>query len=51
MLGKMQPLLHVADPFERLKALGLVYIEFANKNKDFYDRVAPASLSVAYLWR
>lgn len=37
MLEKMQPLEHVADPFERLKALGLVYLEFARNNKDFYD--------------
>lgn len=37
MLDKMQPLQHVADPFERLKALGLVYLEFARNNKDFYD--------------
>jgi len=37
MLEKMQPLEHVADPFERLKALGLVYLEFASNNKDFYD--------------
>src|SRR5947207_2361237 len=37
MLGKMQPLEHVTDPFERLKAMGLVYLEFAKNNKDFYD--------------
>jgi AcrR family transcriptional regulator len=37
MLEKMQPLEHVADPFERLKAMGLVYLEFAKNNKDFYD--------------
>ena len=37
MLDKMQPLEHVADPFERLKAMGLVYLEFAKNNKDFYD--------------
>jgi AcrR family transcriptional regulator len=37
MLEKMQPLEHVADPFERLKAMGLVYLEFARNNKDFYD--------------
>jgi len=37
MLKKMQPLQHVADPFERLKAMGRVYLEFANENKDFYD--------------
>src|SRR5262245_58818611 len=37
MLEKMQPLEHVSDPFERLKAMGLVYLEFARANKDFYD--------------
>jgi len=37
MLEKMQPLEHVANPFERLKAMGLVYLEFAKNNKDFYD--------------
>jgi AcrR family transcriptional regulator len=37
LLEKMQPLQHVPDPFERLKAMGLVYLEFAKNNKDFYD--------------
>jgi AcrR family transcriptional regulator len=37
MLQKMQPLQHVGDPFERLKAMGHVYMEFAEENKDFYD--------------
>lgn len=37
MLDKMQPLAHVSSPFERLKALGRVYLEFAFENKDFYD--------------
>ncbi len=37
MLEKMQPLEHVTDPFERLKAMGFVYLEFAKNNKDFYD--------------
>jgi len=37
LLEKMQPLQHVADPFERLKAMGRVYLEFAHENKDFYD--------------
>jgi len=37
MLEKMQPLEHVVDPFERLKAMGLVYLDFAKNNKDFYD--------------
>jgi len=37
MLEKMQPLEHVPDPFERLKAMGRVYLEFARNNKDIYD--------------
>lgn len=37
MLQKMEPLQFVADPFERLKALGRVYLDFAKNNKDFYD--------------
>ncbi|MBN8666273.1 MAG: TetR/AcrR family transcriptional regulator [Chitinophagales bacterium] len=37
MLVQMQPLQHVTHPFERLKAMGRVYLEFASKNKDFYD--------------
>lgn len=37
MLTMMQPLQHVADPFERLKAMGRIYMEFARNNKDFYD--------------
>jgi AcrR family transcriptional regulator len=37
MLEKMQPLEHVPDPFERLKAMGRVYLEFARNNKDYYD--------------
>ncbi|MBC7827395.1 MAG: TetR/AcrR family transcriptional regulator [Chitinophagaceae bacterium] len=37
MLEKMEPLRFVSDPFERLKALGRVYLDFAKNNKDFYD--------------
>jgi len=37
MLLQMAPLQHVSDPFERLKAMGRVYLEFARDNKDFYD--------------
>ncbi|HEY0677242.1 MAG TPA: TetR/AcrR family transcriptional regulator [Chitinophagaceae bacterium] len=36
-LTQMQPLQHVSEPFERLKAMGRVYMDFASKNKDFYD--------------
>jgi AcrR family transcriptional regulator len=34
---QMQPLQHVTEPFERLKAMGRVYMQFALNNKDFYD--------------
>src|SRR5258707_205508 len=37
MLDKMSVLAHVADPFERLKAMGRVYIDFARNNLDFYN--------------
>jgi AcrR family transcriptional regulator len=37
LLEQMKPLNHVADPFERLKAIGKVYMEFARTNKDLYD--------------
>lgn len=37
MLDRMQPLNYVEDPFERLKALGRVYLQFAKECPDFYD--------------
>lgn len=37
LLEQMQPLQFVSEPFERLKAMGRVYMEFAKNNKDFYD--------------
>lgn len=37
LLIQMQPLEHVSEPFERLKAMGRVYMDFALQNKDFYD--------------
>lgn len=36
-LTMMAPLRFVEDPFERLKALGRVYMDFALTNKDLYD--------------
>jgi AcrR family transcriptional regulator len=35
--GEMRVLGHVADPMERLKAIGRVYIRFALENPDMYD--------------
>ncbi|AYL94303.1 TetR/AcrR family transcriptional regulator [Mucilaginibacter celer] len=37
LLNNMKVLEHVNDPFERLKAMGGVYIDFAIHNKDFYN--------------
>jgi AcrR family transcriptional regulator len=37
LLQSMAPLQYVADPFERLKAMGRIYMEFAKNNKDYYD--------------
>lgn len=33
----MYPLTAVTDPFERLKAMGRIYIHFAEENPDYYD--------------
>jgi AcrR family transcriptional regulator len=33
----MMVLQNVSDPFERLKAMGKVYVNFALENEDFYD--------------
>ncbi|MTH15834.1 TetR/AcrR family transcriptional regulator [Flavobacterium sp. LC2016-01] len=37
LLSSMQVLEHVSDPFERLKAMGHVFLDFAIHNKDFYN--------------
>ena len=37
LLEQMSPLQYVSEPFEKLKAMGKVYMEFAKNNKDFYD--------------
>lgn len=35
--GEMKVLFNVADPMERLKAMGRVYLQFALENPDMYD--------------
>ncbi len=37
LLSQFKVLDNVADPFERLKAMGRVFIEFAQNNKDYYN--------------
>jgi AcrR family transcriptional regulator len=36
-ISMMEPLRFVEDPFERLKAMGRIYMDFAKHNKDLYD--------------
>lgn len=35
--GQMAVLAHVSDPFERLIAMGRIYLDFAMKNEELYD--------------
>jgi AcrR family transcriptional regulator len=37
LLSQLKVLNKVADPFERLKAMGHIFIEFAQNNKDYYN--------------
>ena len=37
LLNQLKVLDKVADPFERLKASGRVFIQFAHENKDYYN--------------
>ena len=37
LLAQLKILNKVADPFERLKAVGRVFIQFAQENKDYYN--------------
>jgi AcrR family transcriptional regulator len=37
LLNQLKVLNKVADPFERLKAMGRVFIQFAQDNKDYYN--------------
>ena len=55
LIAMMEPLQFVADPFERLKAMGLIYMDFAKNNKDFYDLMfimqAPMNMEKPDCWR
>jgi len=37
LLSQFKVLEKVADPFERLKAMGRIFIQFAQENKDYYN--------------
>ena len=46
---KMRVLLEVSDPFERLKALGRVYINFGLQNTEMYDLMFIAKAPMNYI--
>jgi AcrR family transcriptional regulator len=54
LIGMMLPLQYVEDPFERLKAMGRMYMDFAKQNKDFYDLMfimqAPMNMEKDECW-
>lgn len=54
LVEMMGPLQFVADPMERLKAMGRIYMEFAKNNKDFYDLMfimqAPMNMEPDECW-
>ena len=54
LTANMLPLQFVAEPFERLKAMGKVYMDFAINNKDFYDLMfimqAPMNMEKENCW-
>lgn len=37
LVGQLKVLEKVTDPFERLKAMGRIFIQFAQENKDYYN--------------
>lgn len=37
LMSRLKVLSKVADPFERLKAIGLIFIEFAQEHSDYYN--------------
>lgn len=37
LMGRLKVLSKVTDPFERLKAIGLIFIEFAQEHSDYYN--------------
>lgn len=47
--GEMRVLFTVADPMERLKALGRVYIKFALENPDMYDLMLTLPAPIDFL--
>lgn len=47
--SKMSVLFSVADPLERLKAMGRIYLEFARQNPDFYDLMFVQKAPIEFL--
>lgn len=47
--GEMRVLFHVADPVERVKALGRVYLKFGIENPEMYDLMFTLKAPIDYL--
>lgn len=47
--GQFEPLRLVADPMERLKAMGRLYIQFAQANPEMYDLMFITRAPISYL--
>lgn len=54
LISQMSPLQFVQDPYERLKAMGRIYMDFAKNNRDFYDLMfimqAPMNMELKDKW-
>jgi AcrR family transcriptional regulator len=54
LISQMSPLQFVQDPYERLKAMGRIYMDFAKHNRDFYDLMfimqAPMNMELKDKW-
>ena len=54
LIEQMQPLRFVEHPYERLKAMGRIYMRFAQDNPDFYDLMfimqAPMNMELKDKW-
>jgi AcrR family transcriptional regulator len=46
---RFSPLQHVADPMERLKAMGRLYIQFAQDNPEMYDLMFVTKAPMSFL--
>lgn len=49
LLSKFETLATVEDPFERLKAMGRIYLQFSQENSEFYELMFVMKDPIAFL--